>query len=67
MMMLRGSTVALLLTVGVTVGAVVVVHQNQTKDRERMHRVVRREIDEERRRRECAESGGPCDAKPIKT
>ena len=55
---------ALLLTVGVTSSAVYIVHSDQNKDRERMHRLVKKEIDEERRKRECAENGGPCDAKP---
>jgi len=41
-----------------------VVHRGQTQDRERMHRVVKREIEEERRRQECADNGDPCAAKP---
>ena len=61
----RLSKFALLLTVGVTTGAVYIVHSDQTKDRARMHRQVQREIEEERRKRECAESGGPCQAKPL--
>lgn len=61
--MVNKGLVALLTTVGVTAGAVYVVHKGQTTDRERMHRLVRAEIEAERRRKECAENGGPCEYK----
>lgn len=58
------ATIALLATIGITTGAVYTVHRAQTQDRERMHRLVKREIEEERRRKECSDNGGPCVVKP---
>ena len=51
-------------TMAGTAGVVYYVHRSQDVDRARMHRAVEREIEEERRRRECAENGGPCDVAP---
>lgn len=61
---MKGSTIMLTLTGIFTAGAIYAVHKAQTDDRERMHRLARRDIEEDRRKRECAENGGPCDAKP---
>jgi hypothetical protein len=62
--MVKGSTLALALTALITAYGVGVVHRNQSLDRERMHRLVKKEIDEEKRKKECAENGGPCVVKP---
>jgi hypothetical protein len=64
--MSRRGVLALALTVAATTGAVYVVHEGQSSDRERMHKLVKREIEEERRKKECAENGGPCEWKPAK-
>jgi len=58
--MIGKSLAVLLLTGAVTIGTVAVVHKTQLEDRQRMHQAVKRDLEDERRKRECAENGGPC-------
>ena len=61
---LRGPLVALGLTVAGTGAAVYAVHREQQTTKQKMHRQVLKDIEEERRKLECAMAGGPCEAKP---
>lgn len=57
--------IGMLAATSVLVGGIVfVVHDDQKKDKERMSRTARMESAEDKRKRECAESGGPCEMKP---
>ena len=63
---LRGPLLALGSAVGLTAGAVYTVHVGQKTDKEKMHRAVLKDIEEEEMQRKlaCAQAGGPCDARP---
>ena len=66
-MSLARPAIALTLTAALAAGVVVHVHRTQELDRARMHRAVERDVEEERRRKQCAESGGVCELKPSAT
>ena len=61
----RRSIGVLILISSLTITGVTYVHTDQKKGRERMHRAVLRDLEEEERIKKCAEDGGPCGMVPT--